>query len=74
MKQICFNPESSLAARLRSASAKLEMAGRLILLICFESFHIVERSLLDLLTRFRRFKRLWQSTAKFDLRFDLDWI
>ena len=66
--------KSSLAARLGSAPAKLETASRLILLICFDSFHIVEGSLLDLLIRFRRVKRLWQSTAKFDLRFDLDWI
>ena len=41
MNQICLNLESSLAARLGSASAKLEMAGRLILLICFDPFHIV---------------------------------
>ena len=33
--------ESSLAARLGSASVKLEVAGRLILLICFDPFHIV---------------------------------
>ena len=46
LNQICLNLESSLAARLGSASAKLEMAGRLILLICFDSFHIVEGSLL----------------------------
>jgi len=49
LNQICLNLESSLAARLGSASAKLEMAGRLIFLICFDSFHIVERSLLILL-------------------------
>ena len=36
-----MNLESSLAARLRSASAKLEMAGRLIFLICFDPFYIV---------------------------------
>ena len=41
LNQICLNLESSLAARLGSASAKLEMAGRLILLICFGPFHIV---------------------------------
>ena len=41
MNQICLNLESSLAARLGSASAKLEMAGRLIFLICFEPFRIV---------------------------------
>ena len=46
LNRICLNPESSLAARLRSASVKLEMAGRLIFLICFDPFHIVERSLL----------------------------
>ena len=49
MNQICLNLESSLAARLGSASAKLEMAGRLIFLICFDPFHIVERSPLILL-------------------------
>ena len=49
MNQICLNLESSLAARLESASAKLEVAGRLILLIRFDSFHIIERSLLILL-------------------------
>ena len=47
--QICLNLKSSLAVRLGSASAKLEMAGRLILLIRFDSFHIIERSLLILL-------------------------
>ena len=43
LNQICLNLESSLAARLGSASAvaRLEMAGRLILLICFVPFHIV---------------------------------
>ena len=41
LNRICLNLESSLAARLGSASAKLEMAGRLILLICFDPFHIV---------------------------------
>ena len=50
MNQICLNLESSLAARLGSASAKLEKAGRLILLICFDPFHIVgEFSLIFLL-------------------------
>ena len=49
MNRICLNLESSLAARLGSASAKLEMAGRLILLIRFDPFHIIERSLLILL-------------------------
>ena len=49
MNQICLNLESSLAARLGSASAKLEMAGRLVLLTRFDSFYIVERSLLILL-------------------------
>ena len=69
----CLNLKSSLAARLGSASAKLEKAGRLILLICFDPFYR-RRIFPDLLTRFRRVKRLWQSTAKFDLRFYLDWI
>ena len=41
MNRICLNLESSLAARLRSTSAKLEMAGRLIFLICFDSFNII---------------------------------
>ena len=41
MNRICLNPKSSLVARLGSASAKLELAGRLILLICFDPFHIV---------------------------------
>jgi len=49
LNQICLNLKSSLTARLGSASAKLEMAGRLILLICFDPFHIVEGSLLILL-------------------------
>jgi len=47
--QIWLNLDSSLAVRLKSASVKLEMASRLILLICFDSFYIVERSLLILL-------------------------
>jgi len=41
LNQICLNLESSLTARLGSASAKLEIAGRLIFLICFDPFHIV---------------------------------
>jgi len=41
LNQICLNLKSSLTARLRSASAKLEMVGRLIFLICFDPFHIV---------------------------------
>ena len=41
LNQICLNLKSSLAARLGLASAKLEIAGRLILLICFDPFHIV---------------------------------
>ena len=41
--------ESSLAARLESASAKIEEAGQLILLICFDPFHIIGRSPLILL-------------------------
>ena len=41
LNQICLNLESSLAARLGSASAKLEVAGRMILLICCDPFHIV---------------------------------
>ena len=49
MNQICLNLKSSLAARLESASAKLEIAGRLILLICFDPFHIVGRLPLILL-------------------------
>ena len=49
LNQICLNLESSLIARLGSASAKLEMAGRLILLICFDSFHIIGRFPLILL-------------------------
>ena len=50
IESICLNLESSLAAMLRSASAKLEMAGRLIFLIFFfDPFHIVERSPLILL-------------------------
>ena len=49
LNQICSNLESSLAARLGSASAKLEVAGWLILLICFDFFHIVGRFPLILL-------------------------
>ena len=49
LNQICLNLESSLTARLGSASAKLEIAGRLILLICFDPFHIIERFPLILL-------------------------
>ena len=49
LNQICLNLKSSLAARLGSAFAKLEVAGQLILLICFNPFHIVERSPLILL-------------------------
>ena len=41
LNQICLNLKSSLAARLELASTKLEIAGRLILLICFDPFHIV---------------------------------
>ena len=41
MNRICLNLESSLAARLGSASAKLELAGRWTFSICFDPFHIV---------------------------------
>ena len=41
IESICLNLESSLAARLESASAKL---GSVDLLICFDSFQIIERS------------------------------
>ena len=49
IESICLNLESSLAARLESASAKLEVAGSVDLLICFDSFHIIRRSPLILL-------------------------
>ena len=74
MNQICLNLGSSLAARLESASAKLEVAGSINLLIRFDPFHIIGRSPLILLLVFRRVKRSWQATVKFDLRFDLNWI
>jgi len=41
--------ESSLAARLESASAELGIAGSVDLLICFDFFHIIGRSPLILL-------------------------
>ena len=44
MDQICLNLESSLAARLESASAKLGIADSVDLLICFDSFQIIKRS------------------------------
>ena len=44
IESICLNLESSLAARIESASAKLEIAGSVDLLICFDSFHIIGRS------------------------------
>ena len=44
IESICLNLESSLAARLESAFAKLEIAGSVDLLICFDSFQITERS------------------------------
>ena len=40
IESICLNLESSLAARLESASAKLGIAGS----VCFDSFQIIERS------------------------------
>ena len=49
IKSICLNLESSLAARLESASAMLRIAGSVNLLICFDSFQITERSPLILL-------------------------
>ena len=44
IESICLNLKSSLAARLESASAKLEIADSINLLICFDSFQIIERS------------------------------
>ena len=44
IESICLNLESSLAARLESASAKLGIAGSVDLLICFDYFQIIERS------------------------------
>ena len=44
IESICLNLESSLVARLESASAKLGIAGNVDLLICFDSFQIIERS------------------------------
>ena len=49
IESICLNLKSSLAARLESASAKLGTAGSVDLLICFDSFQIIERSPLILL-------------------------
>ena len=71
LETVCLNLESSLTARLESTSAKLEVAGSVDLLICFDSFHIIGRSPLILLLVLGE-SRLWQITAKFDLRFDLD--
>ena len=39
-----FKSEKLPAARLKSASAKLGIAGSVDLLICFDSFQIIERS------------------------------
>ena len=44
IESICLNLESSLAARLESAFAKLGIAGTVDLLIYFDSFQIIERS------------------------------
>ena len=44
IESICLNLESSLAAMLASASAKLGIAGSVDLLICSDSFQIVKRS------------------------------
>ena len=44
IESISLNLESSLAARLGSASAKLGIAGSVDLLIFFDSFQITERS------------------------------
>ena len=49
IESICLNLKSSLTARLESASTKLEIAGSIDLLICFDSFHIIGRSPLILL-------------------------
>ena len=78
MNQICLN----LAARLGSASAKLEMAGRLILLIRFDSFHIIRRFPLILLLILEESRDYGNQLPNliligFDLdpiRFDLIWI
>ena len=49
IESVCLNLKSSLAARLESASAKLEVAGSVDLLICSDSFQIIKRSPLILL-------------------------
>ena len=49
IESICLNLESSLAARLGSASAKLGIAGSVDLSIYFDSFQITERSPMILL-------------------------
>ena len=74
LNRICLNLESSLAARLGSASVKLENGRSVDPPDLFWFFPYNWRISPNLLTRFRRVKRLWQSTAKFDLRFDLNWI
>ena len=77
IESICSNLESSLVASLESASVKLEIAGSVDLLICFDSFHIIERSPLILLLVLRESrdygKRLPNLISDLILiRFDLD--
>ena len=77
MSQICSNLESSLAARLESASAKLEVAGSINLLICFDSFHIIGRSppiLLLVLGESRDYGKQLPNLISdlISIRFDLD--
>ena len=73
------NLKSSLAARLESVSAKLEVVGRLILLICFDHFHIVGRSPLIFLLVLEESRDYGNQLPNLisDLiliGFDLDWI
>ena len=70
---ICLNLESSLAARLESASAKVGIASNVDLLIRFDSFQITERSpLIFLLVLGKSSDHGKQLPNLISIRFDLE--